>query len=51
MATYPNDVLSVTSAVTLITKQNSNSIKTVNVHTSLVQLEGLTLDNEPCIIV
>ena len=46
---YTNDVLSVTSAVTLTTKQNSNSIKTVNVHTSLVQLEGITLDNEPCI--
>ena len=48
---YASDVLLVTSAVSLTTKQNSNSIKTVNVQTSLVQLEGITLNNEPCIII
>ena len=47
---YASDVLSVTSDVSLTTKQNSNSIKTVNVHTSLVQLEAITLDNEPYVL-
>ena len=38
---YTSDLLSGTSAVTLTTKQNSNPIEIVNVHTSLVQLEGI----------